>query len=448
MLKEAWTLAIETLSWIEMQKLSERMALARTVKQLGIKDPDTVRLGYRLVVETERRKNIIDKFINCQLKDKTLDDYDMGVQAFLRLYVYQTRVTKHWAKIDLKEAENIAKLGRSILGWETLRDVEPILGFLLTRKIEPILESAKDEEKVALQTFHPTWFVKYCFDLFGRAEAIAFLEGNMKPPETCIRLSTLRASQEEILQKLEAEGVKLEKVEPLKHTYRLVSAKGPLNRIDTYRLGFFYIQDKASCFAAEAADPKPDMTVLDVCAAPGAKTTYLAQLMQNQGSIYSFDYSKRRMKTWRQEVGRMWVNIAEPVIADARSPLPLQVEADVVILDPPCTSTGVFAKLPAAKWRLSPKSIEKMVDIQWQMIDNCAQNVKSGGFLAYSTCSVTVEENEMIIERFLAAHPEFKLAEITPRMGLPGLRGLEKCQRLYPHIHHCNGFFIAKLEKT
>jgi 16S rRNA (cytosine967-C5)-methyltransferase len=448
LLKEAWTLAIETLSWIEMQKLSERMALARTMKQLSIRDPDAIRLCYGLVVETERRKNIIDKFINCQLKDKTLEDYNMGVQAFLRLYVYQTRVTKNWAKIDLKEAENIAKLGRAILSWETLRDVEPILGFLLTRKIEPILESAKDEEKVALQTFHPTWFVKYCFDLFGRAEAVAFLEGNMKPPETCIRLSTLRASQEEIVQKLEAEGVKLEKVEPLKYTYRLVSAKSPLNRIDTYRLGFFYIQDKASCFAAEAADPKPDMTVLDVCAAPGAKTTYLAQLMQNKGSIYSFDYSKRRMKTWRQEVGRMWVNIAEPIIADARSPLPLQVEADVVILDPPCTSTGVFAKLPAAKWRLSPKSIEKMVDIQWQMINNCAEKVKSGGFLAYSTCSVTVEENEMIIERFLASHPEFTLSEIIPKMGLPGLRGLEKCQRLYPHIHHCNGFFTAKLQKT
>jgi 16S rRNA (cytosine967-C5)-methyltransferase len=448
LLKEAWTLAIETLSWIEMQKLSERMALARTMKQLSIRDPDTVRLGYRLVVETERRRNLIDKFINSQLEDKTIEDYNMGVQAFLRLYVYQTRVTKHWAKIDLREAENIAKLGRAILGWETLRDVEPILGFLLTRKIEPILESAKDEEKVALQTFHQTWFVKYCIDLFGREEAIAFLEGNMKPPETCIRLSTLRASPEEIVQKLEAEGVKLEKVEPLKHTFRLISAKGPLNRLDTYRLGFFYIQDKASCFAAEATDPKPDMTVLDVCAAPGAKTTYLAQLMQNKGSIYSFDYSKRRMKTWRQEVGRMWVNIAEPIIADARSPLPLQVEADVVILDPPCTSTGVFAKLPAAKWRLSQKSIEKMTDIQWIMINNCAEKVKSGGVLAYSTCSITVEENEMIIERFLAAHPEFTLSEFAPKMGLPGLRGLDKCLRLYPHIHHCNGFFIAKLQKT
>jgi len=447
LLKDAWALAIETLSWIEMQKLSERMALARTVKQLGIKDPNAIRLGYGLVIETVRRRNLIDKFVNSLLKQKKISEFNMGVQAFLRLYVYQTRVTRHWTGYDLKEAENIAKLGRSILGWETLREVEPILGLLLTQKIEPLMEAANDEEKVALQTFHPTWFVKYCFDLFGRAEAIAFLEGNMKPPETCIRLNTLRGSLEEIVEKLSKEGVTLEKVEPLKHTFRVLSARTPLNRTDSFRLGFFYIQDKASCFAAEVSDPKPDMTVLDVCAAPGAKTTYLAQLMQNKGSICSIDYSKRRMRVWRQEVGRMWVNIAEPVIADARNPLPFQKEVDMVILDPPCTSTGVFAKLPAAKWRLTKRSFEKMTDIQWQMINNCAEKVKPAGVLAYSTCSITVEENEMIIERFLKQHPEFKLAEINPKMGLPGLRGLEKCQRLYPHIHQCNGFFIAKLIK-
>ncbi len=431
-----------------MQKLSERMALAKTVKQLNIRDTDAVRLSYGLVVETIRRKNLIDKFINCQLRDKPIEEYDMGVQAFLRLYVYQTRVTKNWRGYDLKEAEHIAKMGRAILGWETLRVVEPILGFLLTQKIEPVLEGAKEDERVALLTFHPTWFVKYCFDLFGKEQAVAFLEGNLKPPETCIRLSTLRASQEEIVAKLEGEGVKLEKVEPLQYTYRLLSTKGPLNRLDTYRLGFFYIQDKASCFAAEATDPKPEATLIDVCAAPGAKTTYLAQLMHNKGTIYSVDYSRRRMRVWRQEVGRMWVNIAEPVIADACTPLPMSVEADVVILDPPCTSTGVFAKLPAAKWRLSPKSIEKMSDIQWNMINNCAEKVKSGGLLTYSTCSVTVEENEMIVERFLQTHPEFSLMEITPKMGLPGLRGLDKCRRLYPHIHRCNGFFIAKLKKA
>jgi 16S rRNA (cytosine967-C5)-methyltransferase len=88
-----------------------------------------------------------------------------------------------------------------------------------------------------------------------------------------------------------------------------------------------------------------------------------------------------------------------------------------------------------------------MTDIQWRMINNCAEKVKQGGVLAYSTCSITVEENEMIVERFLKQHPEFSLAEITPKMGLSGLRGLEKCQRLYPHLHQCNGFFIAKLQK-
>jgi 16S rRNA (cytosine967-C5)-methyltransferase len=447
LLKDAWTIAIETLSWISLQKLSEHMALTKTVKQLGVRTPDAIRLGYGLVVETIRRKNLIDKFINQQLKPKTIEELNMGVQAFLRLYVYQTRITRNWKGYEFKEAEHIAKLGRAILGWQNLREIESILGFLLTQKIENILDSAKDEEKIALQTFHPTWFVKYCFDLFGRAEAIAFLEGNMKPPETCIRLSTLRTTQEEILQKLEFEGVKLEKVEPLKHTYRVVHAKAPLNRIDSYRLGYFYIQDKASCFAAEAADPKPSMTVMDVCAAPGAKTTYLAQLMQNQGNIVSVDYSKRRMRVWRQEVGRMWVNIADPVIADARNPLPFNTEADVVILDPPCTSTGVFAKLPATKWRLSPKSIEKMTEIQWQMINSCAEKVKEGGNLAYSTCSITVEENEMIVERFLEAQPKFKLVEIEPDMGEPGLRGLDKCRRLYPHLHGSNGFFIAKLQR-
>jgi 16S rRNA (cytosine967-C5)-methyltransferase len=154
------------------------------------------------------------------------------------------------------------------------------------------------------------------------------------------------------------------------------------------------------------------------------------------------------MNTWKAEVSRIGVAIAEPVIADARFSLPFAVEADVVVLDPPCTGTGTFGRHPSAKWRLTPRSVENMAEIQWQMINNCAEKVKSGGVLTYSTCSVTVEENEMIIERFLKWHPEFSLAEITPKMGLPGLRGLEKCRRLYPHVHESNGFFIAKLQKT
>ncbi|MEM2911298.1 MAG: RsmB/NOP family class I SAM-dependent RNA methyltransferase [Candidatus Bathyarchaeia archaeon] len=448
MLKEAWSLAIEALSWMETQKINEHLALAKTAKQLEITDFNALRLAHRLLCETVRRRNFIDRFINEVLKPKSINEFTLGVQSFLRLYVYHTRVAKNWSKMDIEEAKNIVKLARSILGWKTLQKVEHVLGLLLTENPASIIKSASDEERVGLLTFHPTWFVKYCFKLLGRKEALDMLDANLEIPPTYIRLNTLKESENEIVEKLAEEKVKVEKVKGLRHAYKVLGTKQPLTRIRSFHEGLFYIQDKASCLAAEAADPKPGMTLLDVCAAPGAKTTYLAQLMQNKGTIYSVDYSRRRMGVWRNEVARMGVEIATPIIADACNPLPLSIEADIAILDPPCTSTGAFAKIPSAKWRLTPRSIYKMAEIQWQMLENTAEKVKPGGTLIYSTCSITVEENEMLIERFLKWHPEFRLTKINLKIGLPGLRGMEKCQRLYPHIHECNGFFIAKLSKT
>ncbi|MGQ9538027.1 MAG: RsmB/NOP family class I SAM-dependent RNA methyltransferase [Candidatus Bathycorpusculaceae bacterium] len=447
MLKEAWSLAIEALSLMEKEKISERLALARTAKQLDISDVDALRFAHGLLCETVRRLNFIDRFINEILKPKAISEFTLGVQSFLRLYVYQMRIAKNWSKINVEEAKNVVRLARSILGWKTLQKVEPFLGLFLTENPAEILRGLGDEERVGLLAFHPTWFVRYCFKLFGRKEALAMLEANLENPPTYIRLNTLKGNENEILESLAEDKVKTEKVKGLTHTYKVLGIKQPLVRTKSFREGLFYIQDKASCFAAEAANPKPGMVVLDVCAAPGAKTTYLAQLMQNRGTVYSVDYSRRRIGVWKNEVARMGVEIAEPIIADTCNPLPFAVEADMVILDPPCTSTGAFAKLPSAKWRLTQRSIEKMAEIQWQMLQNCAEKVKPGGTLVYSTCSVTVEENEILIERFLKWHPEFSLISIDPKIGISGLRGLEKCQRLYPHIHECNGFFIAKMLK-
>jgi 16S rRNA (cytosine967-C5)-methyltransferase len=432
---------------MELRGLSERLALARTVNQLGISDYDATRLAHQLVCETVRRKNLIDRFVNHAIQPDKILEYELGVQAFLRLYVYQTRLARNWSNLNVKEAANIAGLGRAILGWKTLQKTEPYLGLLLMQKPEVVFEGASDERRTALQTFHPAWFVKYCFRLFGRREALRMLEVDTEQAPVYVRLNTLKAEESEILKRLEEDGVRLEKVEGLSYTYRVSGARQPLTSVSSFKEGLFYVQDKASCFAAEAADPQPDSTALDVCAAPGAKTTYLAQLMQNKGTIHSIDYSQRRMSVWEHEVAHMGATIANPLIADARRPLPLALEADVVILDPPCTSTGTFRKLPSAKWRIRPRSIDKMAALQWQMLDSLAQNVKPGGTLVYSTCSITVEENEMIIERFLKQHSEFSIVDVTPKIGLSGLRGLDKCQRLYSHIHACNGFFIAKMQK-
>jgi len=444
LLKDAWTLAIETLSWVELQRLGERLALAKATKQLGISDTRVVGLAHKLIFETLRRLNMIDATLNMVLPPHSLSDFNLGVQSFLRLYTYQVM----FEGADYNTATAIAHTGRAILDWRELDDVEEALGKILSIPRSDILKRTNGEERVALQTYNPTWFVKYCFKMLGRREALNFLESASTSTPTYVRLNTLKSSEESSLRKLEEEGVIVEQEPCLKHTYKVVKSPRPLKRTQSFNEGLFYIQDKASCLAVEVANPKMDDTVIDVCSAPGAKTTYMAQLMQNGGTIYSIDYSTRRMNVWARELERMGVKNAAPMVIDAQKSFPLKLEeADLVVLDPPCTSTGAFGKTPSAKWRLTKRSVFNMAEIQWNMLSNCAEKVKDGGHLVYSTCSVSLEENEILIERFLKWHQDFKLVEATPRIGLSGFRGQSQCQRLYPHIHECNGFFVAKLTK-
>jgi 16S rRNA (cytosine967-C5)-methyltransferase len=123
------------------------------------------------------------------------------------------------------------------------------------------------------------------------------------------------------------------------------------------------------------------------------------------------------------------------------------VVADLVLVDPPCTGTGTFGRAPSGKWRITRRSIGRMAEIQGRILNRCVEHVTEGGAIVYSTCSVTVEENEMVVENFLRAHPEFGLVDAPPRLGLPGLRGQDEAQRLYPHLHGCNGFYVARLER-
>jgi len=428
---------------MELRGLSERLALAKASKQLKIVDVNALGLAHRMVCETVRKRNFLDRLINSVLAPRNIREFKLGVRAFLRLYTHEV----FFENAKFEEAVEMVRMGRAVLGWRELHELENVFGELYSLQPSQVLGGLRDEERVSLLTYNPRWFVKYCFKLLGRSQAIRFLESTTKATPTYIRLNTLKGSEESLLKKIRKDGVQVEKVESLRHTYVVSSTQRPLARTRSFSDGLFYIQDKASCLATEVACPKPGDTVLDVCAAPGAKTTYLAQLMGNRGVIYSLDYSKRRMKVWKSEVQRMGVKIARPVIADACNSLPLKVEADLVVLDPPCTSTGAFAKTPSAKWRLTKRSVKRMADIQWKMINQCAPHVKEGGFLVYSTCSVCLEENELLIERFLKWHPEFKLVKTNPSVGLPGLRGLTNCQRLYPHVHNCNGFFVAKLLK-
>jgi 16S rRNA (cytosine967-C5)-methyltransferase len=216
-----------------------------------------------------------------------------------------------------------------------------------------------------------------------------------------------------------------------------------------YREGVFILQDKASILVCEVTAPKPSDTVLDICAAPGAKTSHLAGIMGNHGRIISIDSDARRLASWRRLIDRMGVTNAKSMLVDATSDYDLSTgKVDLVILDPPCSGTGTFNNIPSGKWRVTHRLIEEKAGIQKVLIEKAASHLKKGGFLVYSTCSVTVEENEEVIKGFLEGHPEFRLVEPKPKLGTQGLLGLREAQRLYPSVHMCEGFFIAKLEKS
>lgn len=445
MFLEAWALAIDAICQIEQKGLNERLALIRATRKLRIRNIGARGLAHKLLLETVRRQNFLDYVINMALKPDCIRDLHPSLRAFLRLYTFEVKVR---GKGIYEKATKIAKTGRAILGWHRLREIEETLGILLGVKMDNILRGLSDEETVSLRMFQPLWFVKYCYKLLGRHETLQFFDSLRSNTPTYIRINTLKFPEEELLEKIRKDGITLRKTEGLLHTYRVIDNQQPLPGTPSFKDGLFYIQDKASCLASEVAAPEAGMTVLDLCAAPGAKTSHLAQLMEGQGKIFSLDYSKRRMRIWKHEVERLNAAIATPLITDSfRSPPLRNIEVDLIMLDPPCTSTGVFSRTPSAKWRLSKKSIRRSSAIQWKMINNCVKPLKKGGYLVYSTCSITIEENESLIERFLKWHPEFRFVETKPRIGLSGLRGQTLSQRLFPHIHECNGFFVAKLKK-
>ena len=144
---------------------------------------------------------------------------------------------------------------------------------------------------------------------------------------------------------------------------------------------------------------------------------------------------------------RTGVKVANPIRADARN-IPSIEEVDVVLVDPPCSNTGVFARNPSIKWKNSVEELAGFTMRQYSILKEAAAHVSPNGTLVYCTCSILPEENELVIENFLRRQQDFKVIPQTPFVGSPGLRGLNLCQRFYPHLHDCNGYFIAKMQRT
>jgi 16S rRNA (cytosine967-C5)-methyltransferase len=429
-LKEAVPVAVEALSWLELRNLSEKLAVQKAVEQMQVVDARVINRAYEWVVEVTRRRNTLDHLLG-QTMDDGLETLKLGVRNLLRLYVY---ILKYGGG-SIAEALEISDTGRELLGRHALRRVEDAFTLLPYTELDTL--SLSEVERVALETSHPGWFVEYMFNLIGD-EAKEFLSVSSLPDY--VRVNGLKDGW------FVLKDCVFDKSEDLPGVYVVEECRQSLNLHEGYRGGLFTLQDKASILSVLTAEPRPGMTVLDVCAAPGGKTSHIADLMGNEGRIISLDYDERRLDTWRRETWRMGVEIAEPVLGDATKPSGIpEVEADVVFVDPPCTGTGTFARSPSGKWRITEKSVGRMSEIQASILENSARHVKGGGALVYCTCSVTLEENENVVEGFLGGNPEFRFSKSSVELGRPGFKGQDHAIRLFPHVDESNGFYIARL---
>jgi 16S rRNA (cytosine967-C5)-methyltransferase len=440
LLKQAWTVAIEALSWAELKEMNEDAAIRKTLKQLKIKDRKVATDAGILLYEVMKRRNAIDYLIKSTLEPEKFNALDLGLRSFLRVYTY----TIHYGSHSYLEAHQLTEHARGILGEKKIKPIEEAIDLIPHQEI-PWEEISKEEE-TAYRCFLPSWYVKHIYKTFDERSATDLIQPIDTPKY--IRINTLK-EDDSVINQLNKQGFQFEIVPKLNNTYHILGDSTGLTDTKSYREGALILQDKASILVGEVTAPEPSNTVLDICAAPGVKTSHLAQIMGNKGRIISIDSDERRLASWRRLIDKMGVTNAESMLLDATSDYNISTsKVDIVLLDPPCSGTGTFNNIPSSKWSLTLKSIKEKAGIQKILIEKAATHLKKGGFLIYSTCSVTIEENEEIVKGFLERHSEFRLVEPKPKLGAQGLLGLKEAQRLYPSIHMCEGFFIAKLEKS
>ena len=315
----------------------------------------------------------------------------------------------------------------------------------------PALE--KDPLKhIAISYSHPEWMIEDWLDRFGQSETVAICQANNQPAPLTVRTNALKLTRAELSDRLRREGYGARTTLHAPEGLNLDDFYS-VDRIVAFKEGLFQVQDESSMLAGRALNPAPGARVLDACAAPGGKTTHLAELMGNVGEILAVDPHPHKLTLIGDNCRRLGVRIVRTMEADAsRLPDELREWADFVLADVPCTGLGVLRRRPDARWRLDPAQLDPLVRLQRSILDGAADCLKPGGVLVYSTCTITRRENLGQIESFLQRSGEFALEDLRP--CLPAAKPLDQDNamrkgylQILPGVHGLDGFFIARLRK-
>jgi 16S rRNA (cytosine967-C5)-methyltransferase len=279
---------------------------------------------------------------------------------------------------------------------------------------------------------HPEWLVGRWQERWGRERAAALMAWNNTPPKTFARVNTLKTDAGKLLpqwrdEDVEYDFVRYDWVE--ENLLFELKSHPPLNRLPSFQQGLFYVQDPSTLLAVRELAPQPGESVLDLCAAPGGKLTFIVQLMQNQGRITAHDLASDRLRMVEENCARLGVTCVQAVLPSTLNPQPSTLY-DRVLLDAPCSNTGVMRRRVDLRWRIRPEELGRLRTMQLELLRQAAPLLKPGGTLVYSTCSLEAEENGQVVSEFLAAHHDFKLASE---------------RALLPFVDKADGAYVARL---
>ncbi|MTI79804.1 MAG: 16S rRNA (cytosine(967)-C(5))-methyltransferase RsmB [Firmicutes bacterium] len=303
---------------------------------------------------------------------------------------------------------------------------------------------------VSLKYSHPSWMVERWLKEYDLEQTIELCKtNNMTPPNT-VRVNTLRISRQQLIERLQEEGVEAKEANYASEGLHL-SNFFSFRTINSFQEGLFQVQDESSMLVGHALNPSHGSRVIDAAAAPGGKSTHLAQLMENSGWILAFDLHEHKINLINDNCRRLGITNVKGKVGDAREiPAEYNNWADYVLLDAPCSGLGVLRRRADVRWRKEAYQIPSIVKLQREMLENVSRCVRPGGVLVYSTCTITDEENLQQVKSFLNRHNEFVMEDLTPLLPArladePGVN--QGYIQLLPHLHGMDGFFMARMRK-
>ena len=387
-----------------------------------------------------RKRSYLD-FIIGNYSSISLDEMKFSLKNILRLGLYEMLFmdgTPDYAAIN--EAVDLAKLK---LGSKAGDLVNAILRNI-QRDIESLPKPAfEDRTKLIATTFsHPEWMVERWVKRFGEREAFQLMQANNQRPNYYVRANNLRTKTENFKLRMEKLDIQFEESDWLPGYFK-VDSVAPFIAKDLLKKGICLVQDIAAGFAPTIVEPEPDETIYDLCAAPGTKSIVMSDMMNAEGSIVAVDINPRRLELLAESALNYNAENIKIRQDDVRE-LNLKL-ADGVLLDAPCTGTGVLSKRADLRWKRTKEELENSVKLQEELLDEAANHVKRGGRLVYSTCSLEPEENWEQIQKFLEKYDNYELEKLDEFLPEEVLVEDGYAYQTFPHIHACDGHFGVRM---